>query len=399
MARPMTAGTASDRPLEGRTILFLVTEDWYFLSHRLPLARAARDAGAHVVVATRINDARARLEAEGFTVAPIPFDRSGLDPLRDLATIRAIHACYRRHGPDIVHHVAMKPTLYGTLSAYLAGVPHIVNAMAGMGFLFISQGLKARLLRPAIRAAMHLANRGGRVRVIVQNDDDRALFRAHLGVPDGRIATIRGSGVDVDALRPAPEPAVDAAHPPVALCLSRMLWDKGIGELVEAARLLRRRGVALTIRLVGPGDANPAAIDPEQLQAWAREGLVESLGRTADIAGAYAASHIAVLPSYREGLPKSLLEAAACGRPIVATDVPGCREICVEGETGLRVPARAVEPLADALQHLAADPALRARMGAAARRMAETRFATERIVAETLALYTTMLAGRDDIRT
>ncbi|MBP5857561.1 glycosyltransferase family 4 protein [Marivibrio halodurans] len=375
-----------------------MTEDWYFLSHRLPLARAARDAGARVVVATRINDARARLEAEGFTVVPIPFDRSGLDPLRDLATIRAIHACYRRHAPDIVHHVAMKPTLYGTLAGYLAGVPHIVNAMAGMGFLFISQGIKARLLRPAIRAAMRLANRGRRVRVIVQNDDDRDLFRAHLGVPDRRIATIRGSGVDVDALRPAPEPAVDDGHPPVALCLSRMLWDKGIGELVEAARLLRRRGVPLTIRLVGPGDANPAAIDPEQLQAWTREGLVESLGRTADIAGAYAASHIAVLPSYREGLPKSLLEAAACGRPIVATDVPGCREICVEGETGLRVPARAVEPLADALQRLAADPALRARMGAAARRMAETRFATDRIVAETLALYTTMLAGRGDIR-
>lgn len=373
--------------LSGRTIVYLVTEDWYFLSHRLPLARAARDAGARVVVATRINDDRATLEAEGFTVAPIPFDRSGLNPVADLKTLAAIRRVYRRERPDLVHHVAMKPTLYGTLAALLEGVPQVVNAMAGMGFLFISQGLKARLLRPAIRGAMGWLNRRPRVCVIVQNDDDRALFREELGVPDGRIATIRGSGVDVDALRPAPPPPVSDSAPPVALCLSRMLWDKGIGELVEAARLLKGRGVPLTIRLVGPSDANPASIPREVVDGWVADGLVEAAGKTRDVAGEYARCHIAVLPSYREGLPKSLLEAAACGRPIVATDAPGCREVCLEGETGFRVPVRSVEPLAEALERLARDAELRARMGAAARRLAEERFSVERIVGETLAVY------------
>lgn len=377
--------------LSGRTILYLVTEDWYFLSHRLPLARAARDAGARVVVATRINDDRAALEAEGFTVAPIPFDRSGLNPVADLKTLAAIRRLYRRERPDLVHHVAMKPTLYGTLAALLEGVPQVVNAMAGMGFLFISQGLKARLLRPAIRGAMGWLNRRPRVSVIVQNDDDRALFREELGVPDGRIATIRGSGVDVDALRPAAPPPVSDAAPPVALCLSRMLWDKGVGELVEAARLLKGRGVPLTIRLVGPSDANPASIPREVIDGWVADGLVEAAGKTRDVAGEYARSHIAVLPSYREGLPKSLLEAAACGRPIVATDAPGCREVCLEGETGFRVPVRSVEPLAEALERLARDAELRARLGAAARRLAEERFSVARITAETLALYAAKL--------
>ncbi len=380
--------------LSDRTILYLVSEDWYFLSHRLPLARAARDAGATVVVATRINEDRAKLEAEGFAVVPIPFDRSGLNPVRDLATIRAIRAAYRRHRPDLVHHVAMKPTLYGSLAAWAEKVPHVVNAMAGMGFLFISQGLKARLLRPLITAAMRRANRGPGTRVIVQNDDDRALFRDTLGVVDARIAVIRGSGVDTQALAPAPEPPVDPGHPPIALCLSRMLWDKGIGELAEAARLLKARGVALTIRLVGPSDANPAAIPQATLDGWAAEGLVEVAGKTPDIAGEYARSHIAVLPSYREGLPKSLLEAAACGRPMVATDVPGCREICREGETGHLVPARSVEPLADALADLAGDSGKRRRMGGAARHLAETAFSVERIVAETLSLYAYMFESQ-----
>lgn len=373
--------------LSGRTILYLVSEDWYFLSHRLPLARAAREAGARVVVATRINDDRATLEAEGFAVAPIPFDRSGLNPIADLKTLAEIRRVYQRERPDLVHQVAMKPTLYGTLAALMTGVPQVVNAMAGMGFLFISQGLKARLLRPAIRGAMGWLNRRAQVSVIVQNDDDRALFRDLLGVSDRKIATIRGSGVDVDALRPAEPPPISDDRPPVALCLSRMLWDKGIGELVEAARLLGARGVPLTVRLVGPSDANPAAIPRETIEAWVAEGLVEAAGKTRDVAGEYARSHIAVLPSYREGLPKSLLEAAACGRPIVATDAPGCREVCVEGETGLRVPVRAVEPLADALERLARDATLRAQMGQAARRLAEERFSIDRIVAETLALY------------
>lgn len=372
--------------MQGRTILYLVTEDWYFWSHRLPFARAARDAGARVVVAARFQNHRDRIAAEGFVAQPIPFDRSGLNPVRDLATLRAIIAAYRWHRPDLVHHVAAKPVLYGGIAAWLTGVPAVVQAMAGLGFLFLNDRAKTRAIRRLFLAVVRVSVRRRGSRLIVQNDDDRAVFRV-AGVPDARIVRIAGSGVDAVHFAPSPEPP----GPPVALCVSRMLSDKGIVELVEAARLLRQHGVALTVRLVGGTDANPASIPQAQLDAWAAEGVVQVAGPSHEIAGEYARSHIAVLPSYREGLPKSLLEAAACGRPIVATDVPGCREICRDGETGLLVPARDPEALAEALARLAGDPALRARLGAAGRALVEAELSQEVIVGQTLALYRALL--------
>ncbi|MEC7575604.1 MAG: glycosyltransferase, partial [Pseudomonadota bacterium] len=180
---------------------------------------------------------------------------------------------------------------------------------------------------------------------------------------------------------------------PIAVCVSRMLRDKGIHELVSAARQLREKDVGLVVRLVGPMDENPASIPKTTLEAWSHDGIVEVAGPSNDIAGEYARAHIAVLPSYREGLPKSLIEAASCGRPIVATDVPGCREVCIEGETGYLVPARMVEPLANALERLAVDPALRQRLGTNARRNAETVFAADIINAQTISAYEELLAG------
>jgi len=374
----MTGGT-----LRGRKLLYLVSEDWYFLSHRLPMARAARDAGAEVVVATRVRGRGAEIEAEGFRLVPVELSRSGRNPLRDLATLISLVRLYRREQPDIVHHVALKPALYGSVAAWLTGVPGIVNAFAGMGFVFISDGLFARALRPVIgRLFRFLLNRQSS-RVIVQNPDDRSLFERRIGVAPERIRIIRGSGVDIEAFHPNDAPP----GTPVAVCVARMLWDKGIGELVEAARILKARNVDIRIRLVGPGDDNPAAIPAATLQEWSREGIVEVAGPSRDIAGEYARAHIAVLPSYREGLPKSLLEAAAAGLPMVATDVPGCREVCRDGETGLLVPLRSVEPLAGALEKLATDPALRASLGKAARRAAETEFAERIVTAQTVALY------------
>lgn len=377
----------------GLTIVYLVTEDWYFWSHRLPFARAARDLGARIIVAARMTAHRDRIADEGFLPVHIPFDRSGLNPLRDWKTLRAIQDLYRREQPDLVHHVALKPTLYGGIAAGRAvgggyGGPKVVNAMAGMGFMFISTTLKARCLRPLIKTAFRALNRRVGTRLIVQNGDDRDLFEHDIGVPGARIAVIRGSGVDIRAFPVTPEPTTT---PPVAVCVSRMLWDKGIGELVEAARLLRDRGVGLTVRLVGPTDANPASIPRETLDQWAAEGVVEVLGPRADIAEINADSHIAVLPSYREGLPKSLLEAAACGRPVVATDVPGCREICREGETGIRVPPKSVAPLADALEKLAGDADLRVALGAGARRVIEAELSTDIVVGQTMALYEELL--------
>jgi glycosyltransferase involved in cell wall biosynthesis len=374
--------------LEGRKIIYLVSEDWYFCSHRLPLGIAAREAGAEVIVATRVNDHRTQIEAPGLRIVPIEMQRSGTNPFTDLATILQIIELYRREKPDLVHHVALKPILYGGYAAKRANVPAVVNAVAGMGFMFISNSLFARTARPLIaRAQRALMNRAN-TRTILQNPDDVEMYTQRIGVSPDRLTVIPGAGVDIDQFTVVPEPFAV----PTAVCVSRMLRDKGIHELVAATRLLHAKGVELRVRLVGPTDDNPASIPRATLAEWNREGVVEVVGPSEDIAGEYARAHIAVLPSYREGLPKSLLEAAACGRPMVATDVPGCREVCIDGETGLRVPARTVEPLAAALERLVLDPALRQRLGENARRRAETVFAEKIINAQTLALYEEMLA-------
>jgi glycosyltransferase involved in cell wall biosynthesis len=378
-----------DPVLAGRKVLILVSEDWYFCSHRLPLGRALRAVGADVVVACRVRDHGDVIRGAGLRLAPIGLDRSGLNPLRDLATIREILRLYRREKPDIVHHVALKPTLYGALCARLAGVPAVINALGGLGYMFASDAATARLLRPLVKGALRLLLNRRNSRTILQNPDDMALFKTGLGVRRENLTMIQGAGVDVTRFRPTPFP--DGT--PVAVCVSRMLWDKGIRELVEAARLLRDRGVALRIRLVGPTDDNPASIPQATLDAWRADGLVEVAGPSEGIAGEYARAHIAVLPSYYgEGLPKSLLEAAACGRPMVATDWPGCREICRDGVTGLSVPPRQAEPLADALAQLAGNPALRETLGAEARRVAETEFAEPIVLEATLGVYRALLA-------
>jgi len=373
--------------LAGRTLVYLVSEDWYFCSHRLPVARAAQDAGARIVVATRLDADRERIAAEGFEPVHIPFDRSGLNPLRDFATLRAIIDCYRGFRPDLVHHVAAKPVLLGQIAASLTRVPVVVNAMAGMGFLYIAQGMKARLLRRVFEAVIRIGMRRSGSALIVQNADDAALF-VERGIDAGKIALIPGSGVDATLFKPVPEPEGE----PVAVCVSRMLRDKGIEELVDAARILREQGVAIRIRLVGGTDANPASIAPALLETWKQEGIVDVAGPSRDIVGEYAQAHIAVLPSYREGLPKSLLEAAACARPIVTTDVPGCRAVCNDGGNGLLVPPRDSRALAGALERLARDPETRARMGKAGRRRVEAEFAETIIAEETMQLYRNLLS-------
>jgi len=379
----------AEHDLAGQTLVFLVSEDWYFCSHRLPVARAARDAGARVVVATRLADDRERILAEGFEPFHIPFDRSGLNPMRDLATLRAIIACYRRFQPDLVHHVAAKPVLLGQIAAWLCRVPVVVNAMAGMGFLYITQSWKAIFLRWIFEAVTRVGMRRRGSALIVQNEDDAALFVAG-GVAQDKITLIPGSGVDAAHFAPTPEPE----GVPVAVCVSRMLRDKGIVELVEAARMLHEQGVAIRVRLVGGTDANPASIPPDLLAAWKHEGIVDVAGASRDIAGEYARAHIAVLPSYREGLPKSLLEAAACARPVVTTDVPGCRFVCRDGENGLLVPPRNSLALAEVLAHLACEPEMRRRMGATGRRRVEAEFAEPIIAEQTLALYRRLLSVR-----
>lgn len=372
-------------------LLYLVTEDWYFCSHRLPVARAARDAGAEVIVATRVNAHGAAIRAEGFRLAPLRWRRGSHAPGAELAAIAEIARLYARERPDLVHHVALKPVIYGSVAATLTGVPHTVNALTGLGALFIGSSAKTRTLGVLSRLALRpLLNRPGG-RVILQNEDDRRLLEARGLLRHDRVSLIRGSGVDTRRFAPAPEPD----GPPVAVLVARMLRDKGVGEFVAAARLLKERGVPVRMQLAGPTDPdNPAALDEASLRQWKAEGIVEWLGPVADMPALWARSHMAVLPSYREGLPKALLEAASCGRPMVAADVPGCREIVRHGETGLLAPVRDAKGLADAIAALARDAELRRRLGARARAVAEAEFAEEIVVRETLALYRELLAGR-----
>lgn len=377
------------------TILYLVSEDWFFCSHRLPIARAARDAGYQVVVACRVDRHGGAITTEGFKLVPLAMQRGSAGAQDALRSIAAITSIYRRERPDLVHHVGVKPCLFGTLAAVIAGVPRIVNAFTGLGYLFTAETGKARLLRQLVLGALRpLLARPG-VAVIVQNRDDlRLLVDLKVADPE-RTVLIRGSGVDPERFRPGPPPH----GTPMVTYAGRMLADKGIGELVGAARRLRERGRPARVVLVGPSDAeNPQAIKEERLRRWHAEGVVEWWGLREDMPAIWRQTTVAVLPSYREGLPKSLLEAAASGLPLIATDVPGCRELVRPGEDGLLVPARDAVALADAIGTLLADPALRARMGGNARQRVKEAFAEAVVAKETLALYRRLLVGEPDSR-
>lgn len=371
-------------------LLYVVTEDWFFLSHRLPMARAAQAAGFEVHVATNVADGAATILREGFVLHPLRFARGRLSPLATLATIRALRDLHRRLAPDLVHHVALQPTILGSLAAL--GLPVArVNAVTGLGYAFIAESFKARIVRRVIGTLLRLLVDRRRSVALVQNPDDRALLQG-LGIAAERIVLIPGSGVDVDRLKPTPEPAGAVTLGFVG----RLLDDKGVRVLVAAHRLLRAKGVGVDLLIAGtPDPANPASVSQAEAQTWAREPGVTWLGHVDDIATVWARAHIAVLPSRREGLPMSLLEAAACGRPMVATDVPGCREVAIAWQTGLLVPPDAPGALATAIEMLVETPEMRERFGRAARRLAEERFASDAIGRAVVALYAKLLTKID----
>lgn len=375
-------------------LLFLVTEDWYFVSHRLPLALAARDAGYEVTVVTRVREHGETICAAGLKLIPFEWSRRGMNPLRELAVLVRLVALYRRERPDLVHQVALKPVLYGSLAARMSGSQCcVVNAIAGMGFIFSSQALLARLLRPLLVGAFRVLLGGRHRLLILQNPDDLKLLVGTGVIAADQVRLIRGSGVDPQRFMLSVEPT----GVPLVVLASRMLWDKGIAEFVSAARLLRAEGVAARFALVGDTDTdNLAAVPTAQLAAWRDEGVVEWWGRRNDMPVVMAAANLICLPSsYREGLPKVLLEAAACGRAIVTTDMPGCREIVADGDNGLLVPARDAVALAAALGTLLTDPVRRQRMGQRGRERVLAEFSEARIVAETLAVYRELWAGNN----
>ena len=368
-------------------LLFVVTEDWYFVSHRLALAAAAQAAGFEVVVATRVGRHGEAIRAAGLRLVPFGLARTYGNPIRE---ILALVRLYRRERPDIVHHVALKPIMYGAVAARLARVPAQVNAVVGLGWLFTSAKGVMRLIRPAARWILASLLRTPGSLTIVQNPDDRALLiRSHL--PESRIRLIRGAGVDTRVFAPAPEPA----GPVCVVLAARMLWDKGVGEFVEAARLIRQAGIQARFALVGdPDNDNPASVPEATLRSWHGQDGIEWWGRRDDMPSVYHAAHIACLPSYyREGLPKVLLEAAACGRPLVATDAPGCREVVQDGDNGILVTPRDAQSLARAIGKLIEDEKLRRTMGKRGREIILKDFSSELVVRETLGIYRELVAS------
>lgn len=379
-------------------LLFLVTEDWYFCSHRLALARAARDAGFDVVVATRVAAHGEAIRAAGLRLLPLRWRRRGDGVAGGLRALGAIARLYRAERPDIVHHVALKPVLFGGIAARLAwpwprARPLHVAAVTGLGSGLLPGSPAARLLRPALAAALRLAAGGNAI--IVQNPEDGAALEV-LGIDPRHITLIRGSGVDTAHFTPLPEPPPDAGRPLAVALVARMLRSKGVLDAVAAVRRLRAQGVAIELLLAGAGDpGNPDSLDDATLAALAAEPGVRWLGHVEDVRAVWRQAAIAVLPTtYGEGLPKTLLEAAACGRPLVATDVPGCREVVKNGATGLLVPPHDVAALAEALARLMADSALRQAMGVAARALVEREFGAAAVARQTLALYQALLRRR-----
>jgi glycosyltransferase involved in cell wall biosynthesis len=372
-------------------LIFLVTEDWYFWLHRLPQARAARAAGFDVAVATRVRDHGPAIEGEGFRLHALPWKRGSTNPAGAFHDILAIRRLYRSERPDIVHHVSFKPILLGSVAALAAGVPAIVNAFTGLGLSFVSDSSGARAFRSLLLPAFGALMKKRHARFMVENADDRrTLVTTGLATED-RVVLIRGSGIDIERYRPLPEPA---SKPVVIAAATRMLRIKGVPALVEAYRILRDRGVPARLLLAGDADPeNRASVSRNDLFSWATEPGVEWLGHVDDVRTVWAQAHIAVLPSLGgEGIPVSLMEAAACARPIVASDVPGCREITNEGENGFLVPPNDPVRLADALQRLVVDDELRSRFGSASRKLVESDLSASAVGERTVSLYRELLA-------
>jgi glycosyltransferase involved in cell wall biosynthesis len=376
-------------------LLFVVNEAYFFVSHRLPIALEAQRQGYDVHIAAPGDNVWAPQDYSVSTLAKlrltfheIPMSRRGTHPLQEARTFLSLLGLYRRLRPDIVHHLTIKPNLDGGIAARLAGLPGVVYAVTGLGQMFVATRGPLRLIRPVVLSLMRFAFGHGNARVIVQNTSDRAFLVDNRVAHMGATVLIQGSGVDLALFEPAPE----AAGEPVVILPSRLIWEKGIQEFVDAAKLLRGEGIAARFALIGNTHAsNPRAVPEETLRGWAEEGIVEWWGRREDMPEVMAQSHIVCLPSkYGEGVPKVLLEAAAAGRAIVATDTPGCREVIEDGVEGLLVPPADSVALATALRRLIEQPAERKAMGAAGRDRAVADLDIDQVVARTLEIYSAL---------
>lgn len=362
-----------------KVILFANT-DWYLYNYRLPLARALRARGDEVVLLSPPGRYSELLQKDGFRWEAFPLARKGMNPLAELGTIYRLWRLLRREKPDLLHNFTIKPVLYGSLAARLTGLRRIVNAVPGLGIAFAEgQGLLRLIVTTLYRASL------GGTSVIFQNPEDQSVFVQNRLISQEQAHLIPGSGVDVEVFRPTPEPAGEA----VVMLAGRLLRSKGIPEFIAAARQIRGEGVPARFVIAGePYPDNPDTIQPQELVDWQTEGVIENWGWHDDMVEVIAQTAIICLPTrYMEGLPRLLVEAGACGRPVVATDIPGCRMIVRDGENGLMIPAGDLPALVKALKTLLAAPALRQQMGARGREIVEQEFSVTRVIARTLDVY------------
>src|SRR3569832_656465 len=369
-------------------LLYVANEDWAFLMNRLPMARAARKAGYEVHVATRVNNGAGAIEAEGFTLHPIPLRRGGISPLAAIPAILALRQVTGRIKPDIAHHSGLQCCVYGAIAALGRNFPY-VSAMTGLGSVFTSATWRTRLLRAILKRLLPaLLDHLGDV-VLVQNPDDGAAL-TELGISAARIRLIPGAGVDTETLQPLPEP-----DGPITYGFAgRLLTDKGIRALVAAHGIVRAQGLETNLLIAGnPDPATPASVSLEEVNEWTQRPGITWLGHIEDISSLWRRCHFAILPSHREGLPGALMEAAACQRAMIATDAPGCREIVIDDKTGIRGPGGEPQARARAIAKLTPSPELRARYAEAARELVVSKLSARTIGEQIVKLYDGMMDG------
>jgi glycosyltransferase involved in cell wall biosynthesis len=372
-------------------IVLFANTDWYLYNFRRSLALAVQAAGHEVLLVSPPGEYGARFRELGLRWEPLPaMDRRSLNPLREMRALAELIALFRREQPALVHDFTIKCAVYGSLAAMLAGVPARINAVAGLGYVFASNDRRAHLLRPLVRTLMRFALRGRRSRLILQNHDDARMFLDHRLIEDARVRVIPGSGVDCNRFVPRARPCND---PPRVLLAARLLWEKGVKEYVQASRTLRAQGRRVRFLLACASDpGNPAAVPEATVRGWVDDGLVEWIGHVDDMPALFASTDIVVLPSYyREGLPKSLIEAAACATPLITTDMPGCRDVVTDGVDGLIVPPRDAEALCAAIVRLLDAPERARKLGLAARAKALAKFDERIVIRRTLEAYDEVL--------
>ena len=365
-----------------RRVLVIGSLAWSLVNFRGRLLHAMVEAGHEVIAVAPDEDAAVReaLQAMGVRFVTVPMERTSRNPAADLRTLSALIGLMRTERPDMVLAYTQKPIVYGGIASRIAGVPAFHAMMSGLGFAFTADtgGPPSALLR--LVAALYRVALADARNLFLFNASDEADMRRFGMIPPGvPVSQVPGSGIDTLRFRSQPLPP----GPPVFLLVARLMVHKGLRDFAQAARIVKQRHPGARFQILGPPDLNPAGLPMEELDSWVTEGLVDYLGETRDVRPHLAAATVFVLPSwYREGLPRSILEAMATGRAVVTTDTPGCRDAVVAGETGLIVPPRDPQALADALLMLAGDPALAARMGEAARRRAEQVYAVEKVNAQ-----------------